>query len=83
MLCHIYGKNLTKVKAIAIFNQSESFEGSDTLVTQAKVSWQTTSLAIQLFKIKYQYKYLVKLMETIKRAKYTVCQRRGARNPKT
>ena len=52
-----YAKNLPEVKAIV-----ERFEGSGVLVTQAKVSLQTTGLASQLIKIKDQYECLVKLI---------------------
>jgi len=45
-----YAKDLPEVKAIV-----ESFEGSDVLVTQAKVSLQTTGLASERLKIKDQY----------------------------
>ena len=44
----------------------ESFEGSGILVTKAKVFLQTTGLATQLLKIKVQYQFLVKLVETMK-----------------
>ena len=50
----------------------ESFVGSGKLVTQAKVSSQKIDLAGQLLKIKDQYEYLVKLIEKIKSAKYTI-----------
>ena len=50
----------------------ESFVGSGVLVTQAKVSLQKSGLAGQLLKIKDQYKCLVKLIEKMKSAKYTV-----------
>ena len=62
-----YAKNLPEVKAIV-----ESFVGSGILVTQAKVSLQQTDLAGQLLKIKEQYEYLVKLMEKMESAKYTI-----------
>jgi len=55
------------VKAIV-----ESFEGSGVSLTQAKVSLQTTCLAGQLLKIKDQYECLVKLIETMESAKYTI-----------
>jgi len=55
------------VKAIV-----ESFEGSGVLLTQTKVSLQTTGLAGQLLKIKDQYECLVKLIETMESAKYTI-----------
>ena len=50
----------------------ESFVGSGMLVTQAKVSLQKSDLAGQLLKIKDQYKCLVKLVEKIESAKYTI-----------
>ena len=50
----------------------ESFGGSGILVTQAKVSSQKSDLAGQLLKIKDQYENLVKLIEKIKSAKYTI-----------
>jgi len=62
-----YAKNLPEVKAIV-----ESFEGSGVLVTQAKVSLQTIGLASQLLKIKGQHECLVKLIETMGSAKYTI-----------
>ena len=46
----------------------ESFEGSGILVTQTKASLQTTDIATQLFKIKG----LVKFMETMESANYTI-----------
>ena len=61
------GRNLPKVKAIV-----ESFVGSRILVTQAKVSSRKRGLAGQLLKIKYQYECLVKLIEKMKSAKYTI-----------
>ena len=51
---------------------AESFERSDILVTQAKVSQQTTALVIQLLNIKGQCECLVKPMETMENAKYTI-----------
>ena len=45
---------------------------SGNLVTQAKVVLQTSGLAIQLLKIKDQFECLVKLIETIESAKYTI-----------
>ena len=62
-----YATNLPEVKAIV-----ESFVGSGMLVTQAKVSLQKSDLAGQLLKIKDQYKCLVKLVEKIESAKYTI-----------
>ncbi len=50
----------------------ESFEECCFLVTQAKVSMQTTGLATQLLKFKDQYQWLVGLMEMVKSAKYTI-----------
>ena len=46
--------------------------GSGILVTQAKVSLQKSGLAGQLLKIKDQYKCLVKLIEKMESAKYTI-----------
>ena len=60
-------KNLPQVKAIV-----ENFVGSGILVTQAKVSLQKSGLAGQLLKIKDQYKCLVKLIEKMESAKYTI-----------
>ena len=51
-----YAKNLLEVKAIV-----ESFEGSGILITQAKVSLQTTGLAAQLLKIKTNMYVLLSL----------------------
>ena len=62
-----YAKNLPEVKAIV-----ESFVGSGILVTQAKVSLQKRGLAGQLLKIKDQYECLVKLIEKMESAKYTI-----------
>ena len=42
----------------------KGIEGSGISVIQAKVSLQTTGLAIQLLKIRDQYKCFVKLIET-------------------
>ena len=50
----------------------ESFVGSGILVTQAKVSQQKRGLAGQLLKIKDQYECLVKLIEKMESAKYTI-----------
>ena len=50
----------------------ESFEGSGIFVTQAKVSLQKSGLAGQLLKIKDQYECLVKLIEKMESAKYTI-----------
>ena len=58
---------MPKVKAIV-----ESFVGSGILVTQAKFSLQKTDLAGQLLKIRDQNKCLVKLIEKMESAKYTV-----------
>ena len=62
-----YAKNLPEVKAIV-----ESFVGSGILVTQAKVSLQKSGLAGQLLKIKDQYECLVKFIEKMESAKYTI-----------
>ena len=62
-----YAKNLPEVKAIV-----ESFVGSGILVAQAKVSLQKSGLAGQLLKIKDQYEWLVKLIEKMENAKYTI-----------
>ena len=58
---------MPEVKAIV-----ESFVGSGILVTQAKVSLQKSGLASQLLKIKDQYECLVKLIEKMESAKYTI-----------
>ena len=58
---------LPEVKAIV-----ESFVGSGMLVTQAKVSLQNCGFAGQLLKIKDQYECLVKHIEKIESAKYTI-----------
>ena len=60
-------KNLPEVKAIV-----ESFVGSGILVTQAKLSLRKSGLAGQLLKIKDQYECLVKLIEKMESAKYTI-----------
>ena len=62
-----YAKNLPEVKAIM-----ESFVGSGILVTQAKISLQKSDLAGQLLKTKEQYECLVKLIEKMESAKYTI-----------
>ena len=62
-----YAKNLLKVEAIV-----ESFVGSGTSVTQAKVSLQKSGLAGHLLKIIGQYKCQVKLIEKMESAKYTI-----------
>ena len=62
-----YAKYLPKVKAIV-----ESFVGSGILVTQANISFQKCGLAGQLHKIKDQYGCLVKLIEKMESAKYTI-----------
>ena len=59
-----YAKNLPEVKAIV-----ENFVGCGILVTQSKVSLQKSGLAGQLFKIKDQYEYLVKLIEMMESVK--------------
>ena len=48
----------------------ENFEGSGILVTQAKVSLQTSGLGTQLLKIKNQC--LVMVTELMESAKYTI-----------
>ena len=58
---------MPKVKAIV-----ESFVGTGILVTQAKVSLQKSGLAGQLLKIKDEYECLVKLIEKMESAKYTI-----------
>ena len=60
-------KNLPEVKAIV-----ESFADSGVLVTKAKVSLQKSGFAGQLLKIKDQYECLVKLIEKMESAKYTI-----------
>ena len=72
-----YAKNLPEVKATV-----ESFVDSEILVTQAKVSLPKSNLAGQLLKIKDQYECLVKLIEKVKSAKYTI-QEYHASNPRT
>ena len=62
-----YAKNLPEVKAIM-----KSFVGCGVFVTQAKVSLQKSGLAGQLLKIKDQYECLVKLIEKMESAKYTI-----------
>ena len=62
-----YAKNLPKVKAIV-----ESFVGSGILATKAKVSLQISNIAGQLLKIKDQYECVVKPIEKMKSAKYTI-----------
>ena len=62
-------KNLPEVNTIV-----ESFVGSGSLVTQAKVSLQKSGLAGQLLKIKDQYECLVKLIEKMESAKYTITE---------
>ena len=60
-------KKLPEVKAIV-----ESFVGCRILITQAKVSLQKSGLAGQLLKIEEQYECLVKLVEKMESAKYTI-----------
>ena len=62
-----YTKDLPEVKAIV-----EIFVGSGILVTQAKVSLQTTGLVTPLLTIKNQYKCLVEPVETMESVKYTI-----------
>ena len=50
----------------------ESFVDCVILVTEAKVSLQKSGLAGQLLKIKDQYECLVKLIEKMESAKYTI-----------
>ena len=50
----------------------ESFVCSGILVTQVKVSLQKIDLAGQPLKIKDQHKCLVKLIEKMEKAKYTI-----------
>ena len=59
-------KNVPKVKRIV-----ESFEGSGILVTQPKVSLQTTDLATNFLNIKDRSEFLVNLIGTKESAKYT------------
>ena len=67
LVVQYYAKSLPEVKAIV-----ESFVGSRILVTQAKISMQNSGLAGQLLKIKDQYKCLVKCIEKMESAKYTI-----------
>ena len=60
-------ENLPEVKAIV-----ENFVGFGILVTQVKISMQKSALAGQLLKIKDQYECLVKLIEKMESAKYTI-----------
>ena len=60
-------KNLPEMKEI-----QESFEETDVLVIQAKVSLLTTGLATQLLKSKDQYENVVNLIETTERAKHPI-----------
>ena len=69
MLPCITQKKLPEMKAIV-----ESFVGSGILVAQAKVSLQKSGLAGQLLKIKDQYECLVKLIEKMKSANYTITE---------
>ena len=62
-----YAKHLPQVKAIV-----ESFVGSGILVTQAKVRVQKSGLVGQLLKIKDHYECLIKLIEKMESAKYTI-----------
>ena len=50
----------------------ESFVDSEIFVTQAKVSLQKSGLTGQLLKLKDQYEWLVKLIEKMESAKYTI-----------
>ena len=62
-----YTKKLPEVKVIV-----ESFVSSGILVTQTKVSLLKSGLAGQLLKINDRYKCLVKLIEKMESAKYTI-----------
>ena len=62
-----YAKNLPEVKKIVA-----SCVDSGILVTQAKVILQKSGLAGQLLKIKDQYECLLKLIEKMENAKYTI-----------
>ena len=62
-----YAKDLPEVKAIV-----ESFVGFEILVSQTEVSLQKSGLAGELCKIKDQYECLVKLIEKMESAKYTI-----------
>ena len=62
-----YAKNLPELKAIV-----ESFIGFRILVTQAKFSLQKSGLASQLLKINDYYECLIKLVEKMESAKYTI-----------
>ena len=68
-----YATNLPEVKAIV-----ESFVRSGILVTQAKVSLQKSGLAAQLLKIKDQYECLLKLIEKMESAKYSIKEAKQA-----
>ena len=48
------------------------FEGSSILITQAKASLQTISLATQLLKIKDQCECTVELIDMTESVKYTI-----------
>ena len=67
MLPRTMQKTLPEMKAIV-----ESFVGCGILVTQAKVSLQKNGLSGQLLKIKDHYECLVKLIEKMESAKYTI-----------
>ena len=67
MLPCITQKNLPEVKAIV-----KSFVCSGILVSEAKVRLQKSGLAGQLLKIKEQYECLVKFIEKMESAKYTI-----------
>ena len=64
-----YAKYLPEVKAVV-----ENFVGSGILISQAKVRLQKSALAGQLLKIKDQYECLVKLIEKMESAKYTITE---------
>ena len=52
----------------------KSFVGSGISVTRAKISLQNSGLAGQLLKTKDQYECLVKLIEKMESAKYTITE---------
>ena len=67
MLPYLMKRIYLKIKTIV-----ENFEGSSILVSQAKVSLQTTGITTQFLKIKDQYECLVKLVETMTSANYII-----------
>ena len=56
----------------------ENFEGSGVLVSQAKDNLQIPCLADQLLKIIDHYECLVRLIETMESAEYTVKEAVGS-----